>query len=329
MEGIFGLLGLGLGGLFFLLIVFTQFIPVFLWLEAKACGVKVGLLDLFLMRFKGVPPAYIVKPLIMGHKANIEHITIGQLEAHYLARGNVQIVIEALVSADKAQLDLDFRTATAIDLAGRNVLEAVQMCVTPKVINTELVENMAKDGIQVVAKARITVKANIHKLIGGAGVDTILARVGEGICTRIGSCHNHKEVLENPDSISQEVERRNLDENTAFEILSIDIADVNVGKNIGAHLRAEQAETDKLIAEAKAAQRMANARAAKEEMKAKEQEMRALLVEAEAQLPLALAQALKEGKIGALDFYKLQNLESDTSMRNAIANNSDGIDESL
>lgn len=328
MEGIFGLLGLGLGGLFFVLIVFTQFIPVFLWLEAKACGVKVGLLDLFMMRFKGVPPAYIVRPLIMGYKANIEHITIGQLEAHYLARGNVQIVIEALVSADKAQLDLDFRTATAIDLAGRNVLEAVQMCVTPKVINTELVENMAKDGIQVVAKARITVKANIHKLIGGAGVDTILARVGEGICTRIGSCDNHKEVLENPDSISQEVERRNLDENTAFEILSIDIADVNVGKNIGAHLRAEQAETDKLIAEAKAAQRMANARAAKEEMKAKEQEMRALLVESEAKLPLALAQALQEGKIGALDFYKLQNLESDTSMRNAIASNSEDFNES-
>lgn len=327
MEGILGLLGLGLGGLFFILIVFTQFIPVFLWLEAKACGVKVGLLDLFMMRFKGVPPATIVRPLIMGYKANIEHITVGQLEAHYLARGNVQIVIEALVSADKAQLDLDFRTATAIDLAGRNVLEAVQMCVTPKVINTELVENMAKDGIQVVAKARITVKANIHKLIGGAGVDTILARVGEGICTRIGSCDNHKEVLENPDSISQEVEKRNLDENTAFEILSIDIADVNVGKNIGAHLRAEQAETDKLIAEAKAAQRMANARAAKEEMKAKEQEMRALLVEAEAKLPLALAQALLDGKIGALDFYKLQNLESDTSMRNAIASNSEDFNE--
>ncbi|MCJ8344292.1 flotillin-like protein FloA [bacterium] len=327
MEGIVGLLGLGLGGLFFLLIVFTQFIPVFLWLEAKACGVKVSLLDLFLMRFKGVPPASIVRPLIMGSKANIEHITIDQLEAHYLARGNVQIVIEALVSADKAQLDLDFRTATAIDLAGRNVLEAVQMCVTPKVINTELVENMAKDGIQVVAKARITVKANIHKLIGGAGVDTILARVGEGICTRIGSCENHKEVLENPDSISQEVERRNLDENTAFEILSIDIADVNVGKNIGAHLRAEQAETDKLIAEAKAAQRMANARAAKEEMKAKEQEMRALLVEAEAQLPLALAHALKEGKISAMDFYKLKNLESDTTMRNAIADSSGLIED--
>ncbi|PCJ18446.1 MAG: hypothetical protein COB02_11165 [Candidatus Cloacimonadota bacterium] len=323
MDGILGLVGLGLGGFFFLLIVFTQFIPVFLWLEAKACGTKVGLLDLFLMRFKGVPPASIVRPLIMGYKANIEQITIDQLEAHYLARGNVQLVIEALVSADKAQLDLDFRTATAIDLAGRNVLEAVQMCVTPKVINTELVENMAKDGIQVVAKARITVKANIHKLIGGAGVETILARVGEGICTRIGSCENHKEVLENPDSISKEVERRNLDENTAFEILSIDIADVNVGKNIGAHLRAEQAETDKLIAEAKAAQRMANARAAKEEMKAKEQEMRALLVEAEAQLPLALAQALKEGKIGALDFYKLQNLESDTNMRNAIADGND------
>ena len=314
-----GLLLLGLGAFFFLLIVFTSFIPIPLWLEAKTCHVRVGLLDLFLMRFRGVPPQIIVKSLIQASKANLGGVEKDDLEAHYLAKGNVELVIDALISASRAAIPLDYVTATAIDLAGRNVLEAVQMCVTPKVIKTHMVENMAKDGIQVKARAQVTVKANIQKLVGGAGEETILARVGEGICTRIGSCTDHKEVLENPDSISREVEKRDLDKHTAFEILSIDIADVDVGKNIGANLQIDQSEADKKIAEAKAAQRVANARALKEENLAKEQEMRALLVEAEAKIPMAMAEALKTGKLGVQQYYDLKNLEADTQMRNSIA----------
>ena len=319
MEGLLPLIFI-LGGFgVFGLIVFTTFIPIPLYLEAKTCGARVGLLDLFLMRFRGIPPTTLVKALIMSTKAGIAGVDLAELETHHLSGGNVQLVIDALVSADKARLPLDYNTATAIDLAGRNVLQAVQMCVTPKVIETELVANMAKDGIQVKAKARITVKANIQKLVGGAGEDTILARVGEGICTRIGSCIDHKEVLENPDSISKEVEKRDLDKNTAFEILSIDIADVDVGKNIGAGLQIEQAEADKQIAEAKAAQRVANARAAREEMVAKEQEMKAKLIESQSEVPMALALALKEGKMGVLDYYQMKNVEADTEMRSAIA----------
>lgn len=311
-------------GLFFVaaivfMVVFTSFIPIPLWLEAKACGASVGLLDLFLMRFRGTPPAIIVRSLIMASKAKLMEISVDQLEAHYLSGGNVQRVIDALISADKARLPLDYNTATAIDLAGRDVLDAVQMCVTPRVIKTNLVENMAKDGIQVKARAQITVKANIQKLVGGAGEDTILARVGEGICTRIGSCSNHKEVLENPDSISHEVEKRDLDKNTAFEILSIDIADVDVGRNVGAGLQIEQAEADKQIAEAKAAQRVANARATKEEMIAKEQEMKARLIEAEAEVPMAMAEALKSGHLGVMQYQQLKNVEADTQMRHSIS----------
>jgi len=318
-EGLMGLAFLLGGGLLFLLIVFTTFIPIPLWLEAKACSVRVGLIDLFIMRFRGIPPTTVVRALIMGSKSNLVGIDKDQLETHFLSGGNVQLVIDALISADRARLPLDFRTATAIDLAGRNVLEAVQMCVTPKVIKTQLVENMAKDGIQVKAKAQITVKANIQKLVGGAGVDTILARVGEGICTRIGSCENHKEVLENPDSISEEVEKRDLDKNTAFEILSIDIADVDVGKNVGAGLQIEQAEADKQIAEAKAAQRVANARASKEENIAKEQDMKARLIEAQAKVPEAMADALRAGRLGVHDYHQIRNMEADTKMRSSIA----------
>ncbi|MBT3785303.1 flotillin-like protein FloA [bacterium] len=318
-ESLFGLALLGGAGLLFLLIVFTAFIPIPLWLEAKACSVQVSLLDLFFMRFRGVPPSTIVRSLIQASKASLGDITKDHLETHFLSGGNVEVVINALISADRARIPLDFRTATAIDLAGRNVLEAVQMCVTPKVIKTHMVENMAKDGIQVKARAQVTVKANIQKLVGGAGVDTILARVGEGICTRIGSCDNHKEVLENPDSISREVEKRDLDKNTAFEILSIDIADVDVGKNIGAGLQIEQAEADKQIAEAKAAQRVANARALKEENLAKEQEMQARLIDAQSQIPMAMAEALKSGKLGVQDYYQLKNVEADTDMRKSIA----------
>ncbi len=319
MEGLISLIVLGAGALLFGFIVFTTFIPIPLYLEAAACGARIGLMDLFLMRFRGIPPSIIVKAMIMLTKANVPGADKAQLENHFLSGGNVQLVVDALISASKARLPLDFNTATAIDLAGRNVLQAVQMCVTPKVIKTDLVENMAKNGIQVKARAQITVKANIQKLVGGAGEETILARVGEGICTRIGSCTNHAEVLENPDSISEAVESRDLGKDTAFEILSIDIADVDVGRNVGAGLQIEQAEADKSIAEAKAAQRVANARALKEEMFAKEQEMRANLVEAEAKIPQAIGHAMRAGNLGVMDYYKLKNVEADTDMRNSIS----------
>jgi uncharacterized protein YqfA (UPF0365 family) len=307
-----------IAGLFFLLIVFTTLVPIPLWLEAKTCGADVGLIELLLMRFRGIAPPQLVKPLITGTKAGLG-VNIKQLETHLLSGGSVQLVVEALISADKAKLPLDYDTATAIDLAGRNVLQAVQMCVTPKVITTKMVENMAKDGIQVKAKAQVTVKASIHKLVGGAGEDTILARVGEGICTRIGSCETHKEVLENPDSISEAVLQKNLDQNTMFEILSIDIADVDVGKNVGATLQIDQAQADKQIAEAKASERAAMARAVREENFAKEQEMKAKLVEAQAKIPMAIADALLKGNISVMEYHKMRNIEADTTMRESIS----------
>jgi uncharacterized protein YqfA (UPF0365 family) len=303
---------------FVLFILFTTFIPMHLWLEARTCGAKVSLLDLFLMRLRGVSPPRVVKPLIMATKSELD-LTLKELETHLLSGGDVQVVINSLISAKKAKLPLDFNTATAIDLAGRDVHMAVQMCVTPKVITTQMVENIAKDGIQVKARAKVTVKADINKLVGGAGEETILARVGEGICTRVGSCVSHKEVLENPDSISDAVMSKGLDRQTMFEILSIDIADVDVGQNIGAKLQIDQAEADKQIAQARASQRVANAKATKEEMVAREQEMKAKLIEAQASIPMALAEALRSGNITVMDYHKMKNLEADTTMRESIA----------
>lgn len=309
-----GLLGfLAVGVLFAFMAV-----PWALYIEARTCGASVGLVELFLMRFRGVSPHRVVRPLIMATKAEL-FISLKELETHLLSGGDVESVISALISAKKARLPLDFNTATAIDLAGRNVHQAVQMCVTPKVITTQMVENMAKDGIQVRAKAKVTVKADINKLVGGAGEETVLARIGEGICTRIGSCKSHKEVLENPDSISDAVMSKGLDRQTMFEILSIDIADVDVGQNIGAKLLIDQAEADKQIAQAQAAQRVANAKAAKEEMIAQEQEMKAKLVEAQASIPMALADALRKGHIAAMDYHRMKNIEADTLMRESIA----------
>lgn len=318
MDPFLGLIGIAGGGLLFLFIVFTSFIPIPLWLEAKTCGAHVGLIDFLLFRFRGINPTHLVKPLIMASKADIG-INLDQLETHLLSGGDVDRVVAALISASSAKLPLDFQTAAAIDKAGRDVLEAVRVCVTPKVIITNFVENVAKDGIQVMAKAQITVKANINRLVGGAGEETIVARVGEGICTRIGSCNSHKEVLENPDSISEYVISKGLDRNTAYEILSIDIADVNVGKNVGAALQIDQAEADKKIAEAKASERVANARAEREEMIAKEQESKARLVDAQAKIPLAMAEALMSGKLTVMDYHKLKNVEADTQMRQSIA----------
>ena len=321
MEGLFGLILLGAGALVFGLVVFTTFIPIPLYLEAAACGARISLLDLFLMRFRGIPPSIIVKAMIMLTKANVPGADKAQLENHFLSGGNVQLVVDALISASKANLPLDFNTATAIDLAGRNVLQAVQMCVTPKVIKTDLVENMAKNGIQVKARAQITVKANIQKLVGGAGEETILARVGEGIVSSIGSSSSHKEVLENPDRISKLVLERGLDAGTAYEILSIDIADIDIGKNIGAILQTDQAEADLKVAEAKAEERRAMAVAAEQEMIAKAQEARAKVILAEAEVPKAMAGAFKEGNLGILDYYKFQNIQADTEMRESIADN--------
>ncbi|MBW7874568.1 MAG: flotillin-like protein FloA [Candidatus Cloacimonetes bacterium] len=318
MEALIPFIILGGGGFLFILVLFTTFIPIPLWLEARTCGADVGLIDFLFFRFRGINPTTLVKPLIMGTKADLG-VELKRLETHHLAGGDVQRVVDALISASSAKLPLDFNTAAAIDRAGRDVLQAVRMCVTPKVIMTGMVENMAKDGIQVKAKAQITVKANIHRLVGGAGEETILARVGEGICTRIGSCTSHKEVLENPDSISEYVLSKGLDKNTAFEILSIDIADVDVGENIGAKLQIDQADADKRIAEAKAAQRVANARAEREEMYAREQESKAKLIDAQAKIPMALAEALLSGKLAVMDYHRLKNIEADTQMRQSIA----------
>ena len=294
--------------------ILFYFVPVGLWFEALVSGVKVGLLQLVLMRWRKVPPSTIVRSMIAGTKAGLS-LNINDMEAHFLAGGNVVNVVNALISAQKASINLDFKMAAAIDLAGRDVYEAVQMSVIPKVINTPPVAAVAKDGIQLIAKARVTVRANIKQLVGGAGEETVLARVGEGIVSSIGSAETHKIVLENPDSISKVVLEKGLDAGTAFEILSIDIADIDVGKNIGAELQMDQANADKNIAQAKAEERRAMAVAMEQENKAKTQEARAKVIMAEAEIPLAMAEAFRSGNLGIMDYYKLKNIQADTSMR--------------
>lgn len=306
-------------GALVLLWLFLYLVPLGLWFSALLSGVRINLIQLIFMRWRKVPPAVIVKALINATKAGLK-LNRDQLEAHFLAGGNVYNVVNALISADKANIDLDFNSATAIDLAGRDVFEAVQMSVNPKVIDTPPVSAVAKDGIQLIAKARVTVRANIKQLVGGAGEDTVLARVGEGVVSSIGSAASHKAVLENPDSISKVVLNKGLDSGTAFEILSIDIADVDIGKNIGAVLQTDQAEADKKIAQAKAEERRAMAIANEQEMKAKTQEMRAKVVEAEAEVPRAMAEAFRSGNLGIMDYYKMKNIQADTSMRDSIAN---------
>ncbi len=288
-----------------------------LWIQALVSGARVGLISIVFMRFRKVPPKLIVTAKIMAVKAGLE-ISTNDLESHFLAGGEVMRVVQALIAADKANIDLKFNQAAAIDLAGRNVLEAVQMSVNPKVIETPLVAAMAKDGIQLKAVSRVTVRANIDRLVGGAGEETILARVGEGIVTTIGSADTHKMVLENPDMISKRVLEKGLDAGSAYEILSIDIADVDVGKNIGAELETDRAEADKKIAQAKAEERRAMAFAVEQEMKARVQEMRAKVVEAEAKVPLAMAEAFTKGNLGVMDYYRMKNIEADTQMRDKI-----------
>ncbi|MEJ2661236.1 MAG: flotillin-like protein FloA [Desulfobacteraceae bacterium] len=288
-----------------------------LWVQALVSGAHVGLFNIVFMRYRKVPPKLIVTSKIMAVKAGLDFST-DSLESHYLAGGNVSRVVQALIAADKANIELEFNRAAAIDLAGRDVLQAVQMSVNPKVIETPLVAAMAKDGIQLKAVSRVTVRANIERLVGGAGEETILARVGEGIVTTIGSADTHKMVLENPDMISKRVLEKGLDAGTAYEILSIDIADVDVGKNIGAELETDRAEADKKIAQAKAEERRAMAFAVEQEMRARVQEMRAKVVEAEARVPLAMAIAFKEGNLGIMDYYRMKNIEADTQMRGKI-----------
>ena len=301
-----------------LLALFFSFVPVALWISAMAANVHIGIGTLVGMRLRRVTPSKIVVPLIKATKAGID-LPINKLEAHYLAGGNVDRVVNALIAAQRADIPLGFERAAAIDLAGRNVLEAVQMSVNPKVIETPVIAAIAKDGIELRAKARVTVRANIDRLVGGAGEQTIIARVGEGIVTTVGSSLSHKEVLENPDSISKTVLNKGLDAGTAFEILSIDIADIDVGRNVGAQLQTDQAEADKRIAQAKAEERRAMAVAREQEMKAAVQEMRAKVVESEAEVPKAMAQALREGKLGVMDYYNMQNINADTQMRESIA----------
>ena len=315
-----GLLGVVIAAIV-LLIIMLYFVPIGLWFSALVSGVKISLLQLFLMRFRKVPPGVIVRALIEGTKAGVP-LNRDALEAHYLAGGHVARVVHALVSAAKANIQLTFNMATAIDLAGRDVFEAVQMSVNPKVINTPPVTAVSKDGIQLIAKARVTVRANIKQLVGGAGEETVLARVGEGIVSSIGSSHSHKSVLENPDFISRVVLEKGLDAGTAFEILSIDIADIDIGKNIGAALQMDQAEADKNIAQAKAEERRSMAVALEQEMTAKAQEMKAKVIEAEAKIPLAIAEAFKEGNLGIMDYMKYKNIMADTSMRDSIAGDS-------
>ena len=300
------------------LIIILWFFPVALWFQAVLSGVHIPLIQLLLMRWRGVNPKTIVMAMITGTKAGLK-LKATELEAHYLAKGNVNKVVMALISANKANIMLDFQMATAIDLAGRDVFEAVQMSVNPKVINTPPVTAVAKDGIQLIAKARVTVRTNIRQLVGGAGEETVIARVGEGIVSSIGSAESHKEVLENPDSISKLVLHKGLDAGTAFEILSIDIADIDVGKNIGAVLQMDQAEADKNIAQARAEERRAMAVAQEQEMKAKAQEARARVIEAEAQVPLAMAEAFRSGNLGVMDYYRMKNIQADTDMRENIA----------
>ena len=311
----------------FVIGVIAWAIPVRLWIEAISAGVRVGIGYLVGMRLRKVSPPAVVRPLIWATKAGLE-LDISDLEAHYLAGGSVDRVVRAMISADKANIDLTFRQSAAIDLAGRDVLEAVQVSVNPKVINTPRVAAMAKDGIQLIAVARVTVRANIDRLVGGAGEETILARVGEGIVSTIGSSDTHKLVLQDPDNISKTVLAKGLDSGTAFEILSIDIADVDVGKNIGAELQTDQAEADKRVAQARAEERRAMAVAQEQEMRAQVVEMQAHLVEAEAKVPLAIAEAFREGNLGVMDYVKYRNVLSDTAMRQAIAGPEGGESQS-
>jgi uncharacterized protein YqfA (UPF0365 family) len=306
-----------IAGIIAIVLVIVVFSYINLWLQALVSNARVGLFNIIFMRLRKVPPKLIVESKIMAVKAGID-VTSDELESHYLAGGNVARVVQALIAADKANIPLQFKRAAAIDLAGRNVLEAVQMSVNPKVIETPRVAAVAKDGIQLTALTRVTVRANIDRLVGGAGEETILARVGEGIVTTIGSAITHKLVLENPDSISKRVLEKGLDAGTAYEILSIDIADVDVGKNIGAALETDRAEADKKIAQAKAEERHAMAFAVEQEMKAKTQEMRAKVVEAEAQIPLAMAEAFQKGNLGVMDYYKMKNVMADTQMRESL-----------
>jgi len=317
MNEMYVIIAIGVAAIFFLWLIF-YFIPVGLWFTALVSGVRINLLQLVLMRWRRVPPRVIVNSMIGATKAGII-LKRDDLEAHFLAGGRVQQVVNALISADKANMELDFQTATAIDLAGRDVLEAVQMSVNPKVIDTKKVAAVAKDGIQLIAMARVTVRANIQQLVGGAGEETVLARVGEGIVSSIGSADSHKAVLENPDSISRVVLDKGLDSGTAFEILSIDIADIDIGKNIGAVLQMDQANADKNIAQAKAEERRAMAVAEEQEMKAKAQEAKANVIQAEAQIPMAIADSFRSGNLGIMDYYKFQNIQADTKMRDSIS----------
>ncbi|MCO6468161.1 MAG: flotillin-like protein FloA [Bacteroidales bacterium] len=311
------IIAIGVASLFGLWLIF-YFIPVGLWFSALVSGVRISLLQLVLMRWRKIPPAIIVNSLIAATKAGLK-LNRNELEAHYLAGGRLKSVVNALISADKANMGLDFKAATAIDLAGRDVFEAVQMSVNPKVINAPPVAAVAKDGIQLIAKARVTVRANIHQLVGGAGEDTVIARVGEGVVSAIGSANSHKSVLENPETISKLVLNKGLDSGTAFEILSIDIADIDVGKNIGAVLQMDQANADKNIAQAKAEERRSMAIALEQEMKARAQEARANVIQAEAEIPKAIAEAFRNGNLGIIDYYKFENIKADTRMRDSIA----------
>lgn len=312
----FVIIAIGVACIVGLWIIF-YFVPVGLWFTALLSGVRISLIQLVFMRWRKVPPSVIVTAMINATKAGLP-LSRDQLEAHYLAGGRVKTVVNALISADKANIPLDFNSATAIDLAGRDVFEAVQMSVNPKVIDTPPVAAVAKDGIQLIAKARVTVRANIKQLVGGAGEETVLARVGEGIVSSIGSTTTHKEVLANPDSISKVVLTKGLDSGTAFEILSIDIADIDVGKNIGALLQMDQANADKNIAQARAEERRAMAVANEQEMKAKAQEARAAVIQAEAEIPKSIAEAFRNGQLGIMDYYKFQNIQADTRMRDSI-----------
>ncbi|KRE90559.1 hypothetical protein ASG89_08735 [Paenibacillus sp. Soil766] len=306
--------------------ILLSVVPVMLWISALASGVRISIITLIAMRLRRVTPSRIVNPMIKATKAGID-LSVNQLESHYLAGGNVDRVVNALIAAHRAKIHLEFERAAAIDLAGRDVLLAVQMSVNPRVIETPNVSAVAKNGIEVKVIARVTVRANIDRLVGGAGEETIIARVGEGIVTTVGSSESHKDVLENPDMISRTVLGKGLDAGTAFEILSIDIADVDVGKNIGAHLQTEQAEADKRIAQAKAEERRAMAVAAEQEMKARVVEMRAKVVESESQVPLAMAEALRNGQLGVMDYMNLKNIESDTQMRSSLGKINDGKTE--
>lgn len=317
-----------IGAIIVFISFFFSFIPVGLWISAFAANVRVGIFTLVGMRLRRVVPSRIVNPLIKATKAGI-NVSINKLEAHYLAGGNVDRVVNALIAAQRANIPLEFERAAAIDLAGRDVLEAVQMSVNPKVIETPIIAAIAKDGIELRAKARVTVRANIDRLVGGAGEQTIIARVGEGVVTTVGSSADHKMVLENPDAISKTVLSKGLDAGTAFEILSIDIADIDVGRNIGAQLQTDQAEADKRIAQAKAEERRAMAVAKEQEMKAMVQEMRAKVVEAESEVPKAMAAALREGKLGVMDYYNMQNVIADTQMRDSISKAGKGESSSI